>query len=337
VFRCFDANTGQEVWTLVYAAPGKLEYTNAPRATPVIHQGQVYLLGALGHLHCLDLATGRVIWQKHFAADFGGECPNWGWSSPPLVVDDKLIINPGGKEASLAAVDLKTGNTLWKTPGHAAAYSAFLLGTFSGVRQIVGYDVAGLGGWDPVTGKRLWELIPPGSSDFNVGTPVILGNQLLVATENNDTRIYEFDPQGKLKRTPILTNRDLAPDTCSPVVAGGRVFCAAYGELICLDLQQNLATVWGELNDFFYDHVNLIAGNNRLLAWTTSGDLLLISTEGKTYQQLAHIRPFGKREVESMSHPAIMKNRIYLRDSQELKCLTWKSGEQRAKSGEPED
>lgn len=325
IFRGFNAKTGAEVWTLDYPAETKLEYTNAPRATPVISEGLVYLQGALGDLHCVELATGKIVWQKHFGIDFGAERPNWGWSSPPLVVDEKLIINPGGKDVSLAALDRKTGKTLWKTPGHAAAYSAFLLGTFSGVRQIVGYDVAGLGGWDPQTGKRLWEVIPPRRSDFNVGTPLILGNQLLVATENNATRIYEFDKTGKLQPQPIALNDDLAPDTCSPVISGDRIFCSGYGELYCLDRKQNLKTVWAELNDFFYDHTNIIAGKNRILVWTTGGDLLLIAADKDSYTQLAHIRPFGKRKVESTSHPALMKDRIYLRDSQELKCLTWKA------------
>ncbi len=323
VFRCFDAKTGKELWTLEYPAAAKLDYTNAPRATPVIHQDRVYLLGALGDLHCVELASGKIVWKKHYATDFNAARPNWGWSSPPLVVEEKLIINPGGKEASLAALDLKTGNTLWKTPGHAAAYSAFVLATVFGQKQIVGYDVAGLGGWDPQTGKRLWELIPPRRSDFNVGTPVVLENQLLVATENNETRLYQFEKTGKPNPKPVAVNHDLAPDTCSPVVSNGRVFCSAYGELFCLDQKQNLKTVWSELNDFFYEHTNIIAGNNRILVWSTSGDLLLISAEENAYRLLSHIRPFGKREVESMSHPAILKDRIFVRDSQELKCLTW--------------
>ena len=325
IFRCFDATTGKELWTLEYPSEKKLEYTNAPRATPVIHDGHVYLLGALGQLHCVKLATGKVVWRRDFALDFDAELPNWGWSSPPLVVDGKLIINPGSKAASLASLDAKTGKTLWKTPGHASAYSAFVVGTFSGIRQIVGYDVAGLGGWDPATGKRLWEVIPPGRTDFNVGTPVILGNKLLVATENNETRLYEFDDKGQLKPEPIAHNRDLAPDTCSPVVTGGRVFCSAYGELLCLDLASQLKTVWAELDDFYYDHTNIIAGKNRVLIWNTSGDLLLLPVDSNEYKVLAHLRPFGDRDVESMSHPAILKDRIYLRDSQELKCLTWKS------------
>ncbi|MCA9069333.1 MAG: PQQ-binding-like beta-propeller repeat protein, partial [Planctomycetaceae bacterium] len=325
IFRCFNAKTGAELWTLEYPAETKLEYTNAPRANPVIHEGLVYLLGALGDLHCVELATGKVIWRKHFRKDFGAERPHWGWSSPPLVVEEKLIINPGAKDASLVALDRKTGKTLWQTPGHAAAYSALLLGTFSGVRQIVGYDVAELGGWDPKTGKRLWEVIPPRRSDFNVGTPLVLGNTLLVATENNATRVYSFDKTGKLNPQPTVVNEDLAPDTCSPVLSGDRVFCSGYGELFCLDRKQNFKTVWGELNDFFYDHTNIIAGNNRILVWTTGGDLLLIAADKDTYTQLAHIRPFGKRKVESTSHPALMKDRIYLRDSQELKCLSWKA------------
>jgi len=42
-FLCLDANTGRELWKLAYPAPGDLDYNNSPRATPVIHDGLVYL------------------------------------------------------------------------------------------------------------------------------------------------------------------------------------------------------------------------------------------------------------------------------------------------------
>lgn len=299
----------------------RLEYTSAPRATPVIHDGLVYLLGALGDLHCAELTTGKIIWKRQLQTDFDVELPNWGYASPPLIVDDMLIVNPGAAEASIVALDRKSGKVVWKTPGHAAAYAPFLVGTFGGVRQIIGYDVAGLGGWDPKTGKRLWDVIPKGRTDFNVGTPVIIDGKMLVATENNDTRLYEFDEKGHLKPEPILVNHELAPDTCTPVVLGGRVFCTAYGEMYCLDLKNELKTVWKVLDDYFYEHTNLIAGNGRILVWTTSADLLLVDATANEFKPLAKLRPFAGDDVESMSHPALVGDRLYLRDSKTLKCF----------------
>ena len=213
VFRCLDAHTGRQIWSFTYSAPGEMDFTNSPRANPVIRDGLVYVLGAFGHLHCLKLDTGRVVWKKNLIADFGAELPMWGYSSTPLPIGDKLIVNPGAKDASLAALDRKTGDVLWSTPGEPPGYASFILATFGGVRQIVGYDSISLGGWDPNTGRRLWKLVPELDGDFNVPTPIVVDGQLLVSTENNGTRLYEFDESGRIKPEPVALNEDLIPDT----------------------------------------------------------------------------------------------------------------------------
>ncbi len=323
IFRCLEVVTGRELWRLEYAADTDMDYSNAPRATPVVRDGLVYLQGALGDLHCVEIATGKVVWHRNIFTDFGAELLTWGSSCAPLVFDDKIVINPGAHEASLVALDRRTGEVLWETPGHPAAYASFVIGTFGGLRQIIGYDTASLGGWDPESGERLWEFIPPDATDFNVTTPVILGERILLATENNATRVYGFEADGKLNPEPILVNDDLAPDTCTPVWINDRVYASAYGEMFCLDLNNNLETVWSVQDDMFYDHTNVMAGNGRVLVWTMSGDLLLLNAEpgADAYEVISHDRPFGDKTLDSMAHPAIVGNRIYLRSKDALACI----------------
>ena len=52
IFRCLDANNGQQVWAVQYLARGHLDFGNAARATPQIYHDLVFLYGAFGHLHC---------------------------------------------------------------------------------------------------------------------------------------------------------------------------------------------------------------------------------------------------------------------------------------------
>lgn len=323
IFLCLAAKDGRELWRLEYDAAGRVDYTNAPRATPVVHDGLVYLHGALGDLHCCHVDSGRVVWRTNILTEFGADPITWGSSVPPLVVDDLLIVNPGAREASVVALDRRTGKTVWKAPGHAAAYAPFIVGTFGGTRQIIGYDSAGLGGWDPKTGRRLWELVPPGQVDFHVGTPIDLGDgRLLVATENNATRVYAFADDGTIRPEPVLVNEDLAPDSPTPVVLGDRVFSTAFGAMFELDLADDLATVWDELDDLYYDHCNLIAGNGRVLLWTTTGDLLLLRADAGRHEIDSRLRPFDGDRIETMSHPAIVGDRLYLRHQHELVCLS---------------
>jgi outer membrane protein assembly factor BamB len=257
----------------------------------------------------------------NYYREYGGKLLPWGSSSPPLIVDEKLIINPGAPDASLVALDRKNGRLIWKSSGHAAAYSAFVSGEFAGRQQIVGYDSASLGGWDPDTGNRLWQHVPTEGSDFNVTTPLIFDSQLLLATENNGTRLHQFAKNGKPIDKPVMINPALAPDTCSPVIVGDRVFATAYGEMYCLDLKNNLKTVWVKEDDIFYDHSNVIGGNGRVLVWTQSGDLLLLDAAANKFSPLSRMRPFGDSKVDSMSHPAIVGNRIYIRGPNEIACF----------------
>ncbi len=316
IFRCLDADTGRQQWKLSYPAPGEMDFTNSPRANPVISDGHVYLLGAYGHLHCVALATGRVAWRKNLATDFGGEVPNWGFCSTPLVVDDKLIVNPGAPRASLVALDRGTGRVVWKSPGDRPGYAALILATLGGVRQIVGYDAVSLGGWDPASGKRLWRLVPKWDGDFNVPTPLAVDGKLLVSTENNGTRLYGFDARGRILPQPLAENEDLAPDMATPAVAGSRVLGSCYG-LVCLDLDDGLKTVWRVEDDPFADYCALIAGPGRVLAVTQTGTIAVIEAGGAAFRPVATLDLFDdldETDRDVWSHPALVGNRLYVRN-----------------------
>jgi len=319
VFRCLDANTGREIWNLTYSAPGELDYSNSPRANPVIYKDKVYLLGAFGDLHCIKLDSGKIIWKRNIVKDFGAELSMWGICSTPLIVDDKLIVNPGSKDASLVALDYRTGNVVWKCPGEPSAFSSFIVGTFGNLRQIVGYDSISVGGWDINTGKRLWKLIPPLEGDFNVPTPVNTDGKLLLTSENNGTRLYEFNDDGAIIQEPIAVNMDLTPDCHTPVAFNGLVFGCAGGKLFCLDIDNGLKQQWSGQDDGFYDYLTMIAGNNRLLITTIKGQLMLIEAAAEEYTLNQKLTLFEDNEV--WSHPALIGNRIYVRNDKEICCL----------------
>ena len=75
---CFDAETGKELWKHEYDARYTISYPLGPRATPTVDGNRVYTLGAMGHLFCFDVASGKIIWQKNLPTDFGTKIPAWG-------------------------------------------------------------------------------------------------------------------------------------------------------------------------------------------------------------------------------------------------------------------
>jgi outer membrane protein assembly factor BamB len=123
---CFDAATGNEIWTYKY--PEKLDpkmYEGGPNATPTIDGNSVYTLSKTGNLFCLSLADGKPKWHKHYQTDFGGKAPSWGFSSSPVVKGDLLYCLPCGEDGGLYALDKATGATKWSSgdstkPGYAA-------------------------------------------------------------------------------------------------------------------------------------------------------------------------------------------------------------------------
>lgn len=319
VWVAFDAETGDLLWEVAYPAPGRLDYGNSPRSTPLIHDGLAWLLGAFGHLTCLDLETGVQLWQRSLTADFGTPPLDWGLVGSPLLVGERLIVQPGGVRGSLVALDPFTGETLWASgttpPGHAAPIAL----SNNGREQVVAYDRVSLGGWDAATGERLWTMMPRHKGDFNVPTPIAVDDGLLVSTENNGTRQYAFQPDGGLSPGVVAEVEALAPDSHTPVVAAGRVF-GVWNGLYCLDLASELRPLWTADRPDFNEYAALIASDRRLLCLTQKSELLLIDAEADEYSELGRWRLLADRG-ETLSHPALAGRRLYVRLGRELCCL----------------
>lgn len=329
-FRCYDAVTGDLVWIVDYPAPGHLDYDNTPRATPLIYQGRgeleflgtrVFLLGAFGDLSCADLSSGVVFWQKNLRKEYDAKHDLvWGYCSSPFMADDKLIVNPGGPQASLVALDPLTGLTAWQTPGGHAGYGSLVEAKLGGRNQIVGHDRTSLGGWDPASGQRLWTIKPPREGDFNVPTPCVHEGKLLVTTEGNGTRLYTFDGEGKASAEPAAQQMSLQPDMSTPVVVGDRAYCVCQ-KLFCLDLESDLAEVWTREDPALGDYAPILADDEHLLILGHGGELLLVDITGPEPKITSRTFLFDDpetREAELYSHPALVGSTLYVRGETSL-------------------
>ena len=311
VFVCFDPLTGAELWQLSYAAPGELDYGNSPRATPLIYDPYVYLLGAFGDLKCLDIDSGEIKWSKHLIKDLGGQMPGWGYGWSPTLVDSHLIVLPGGKRCSIAALSVTDGSVIWQTPGETAAYATPQLAAWNDRRQIIAYDSKSLGGWDAKTGMRLWSIKPKAPNDFNVPTPIVLTNALVVASENNGTRRYEVDSSGIVDSEPSSQVKSIVPDAHTPVAIGSQLIVAER-ELISLDLEKQLAVRWRVKDRALRAHNSLIIGGDEVLIVTQGGEVLLIKvTENSGEIKARH--KLGGDAGYLLSHAAFSGNTLFVR------------------------
>jgi hypothetical protein len=179
-----------------------------------------------------------------------------------------------------------------------------------------------LGGWDPETGRRLWRLVPPVPNDFNVPTPVKVGDMLLVSTENNGTRLYTFDSDGVIRPEPWAISQRLKPDVSSPVFVDGLVWGADQAGVHVLRVASKLEAVWESPDEAYTRTMSLVASSCGILASALSGTLYEFSRPPEVMVQ--HINAFTPhREFlpEMWSPPARIDHRLYLRSATEAACV----------------
>jgi outer membrane protein assembly factor BamB len=102
-----------------------------------------------GALACLQVADGKIVWQRSLTEDFGGRVPNWSYRESPLVDGDKLICTPGAEDAILVALNKSTGETIWKSqlPREAPAAAGRAGGDRGGFGGGAGGQGRGRGGF----------------------------------------------------------------------------------------------------------------------------------------------------------------------------------------------
>ncbi len=122
VVEAMHPATGKPAWRHAY--PSRYQdpygYNNGPRCTPLLTADRCFTLGVEGKLLCLELATGKLLWQRDTARDFNVPEAFFGVGSTPILEGGRLIVMVGGQpNAGVVALDPATGKTLWQSVGKA--------------------------------------------------------------------------------------------------------------------------------------------------------------------------------------------------------------------------
>jgi outer membrane protein assembly factor BamB len=312
VFICLDPVTGTELWRLQYASELMLDYGNSPRATAQIDDPWVYLLGAGGHLHCVDLDSGEVKWKRHLVDDFQGERPEWGYGASPLLLSSHLIVQPGGRDHALVAIDPKSGELVWHAAAEQTGYASPQAIEIGGKWQVVGLDRKSLRGWDATTGKSLWSITPEGSTEFHVPMPLVSNQGVITVGEVRGTCRYPWNSDGTLSNTKTSEQFELAPDMHSPVATDKYVY-GVHESLMAVDIEHGMEIKWRIEDKAFQDHCSLLVANDRLLVLTERSELLLVDlSEAASGNRILHRESLGDGS-RSLAHPALVGDVLYVR------------------------
>jgi outer membrane protein assembly factor BamB len=333
---CFDAETGNELWKHPYDARYTISYPLGPRATPTIDGNCVYTLGAMGNLFCIDVPTGRIIWQKNLPIDFGTSIPAWGMAGAPLVDGDQLLVLAGGKPgAMVVSLDKQTGDERWRAlEGDEPGYCSPVILEFGGHRQLIVWHPGAVVGLDPATGKQLWQVPFAVQSGLTISTPRKLDNRLFVTSFYNGPLMIDLGDDGTspnvLWRTGASSterkNDSLHAIMCAPIVREDFVYgVGSYGEFRCLDTKTG-KIVWETYDATGHDrwwNAFLVSHNDRVVICNEQGDIIFAKLSGAGYKELSRakmIDPTQKiqRRMTVWSHPAFAMQSVFARNDGEL-------------------
>ncbi len=246
-----DERTGDVLWTHEWRTSYRMmmvSYAIGPRATPTVDGDRVYVVGATGRLFCLDVETGRVVWEKDYVADYDTSVPTWGIASAPLVDGELLLTVVGGEpDALVVAFDKRTGAEVWRAVEVVGemGYGQPVIYEAGGARQLIVWHAAALVSLDPQTGAINWEEVWEAGSGLSVATPVMSDDYLLVTQFYYGSMMMRLS-QDRPSATLLWkgTGRSEMPDQTdglhslitTPIIEDDYVYgVGSYGELRGLD------------------------------------------------------------------------------------------------------
>lgn len=210
IVEALDPQTAVARWRFAYpsAYQDPYGYNNGPRCAPLVTSNRVFTFGAEGKLACLDLASGKPIWQRDTANDWEVPQAFFGVGSTPLLEGGRLIVMVGGQPNSgVVALDPETGKTLWENVGKTnwqgvvtlgwraerpyewtgaeklASYSSPVAATIHGQRHLLCVMRQGLVSLNPTNGAiRFTRWFQSLANDsVNAMNPIVLGDQILLS------------------------------------------------------------------------------------------------------------------------------------------------------------
>jgi outer membrane protein assembly factor BamB len=343
--RAIDAGTGKPLWEMTYPAPryGRLAVGDqnmyaGPSASPEFDEqtGYLYTLGTDGDLNCWDTnANGKKVWGFNLTEKFGvkqrpqatarkGTLRDYGYTSSPLVLGDRVLVEVGAPDGNLMAFSRRTGERAWVSEnrdpaGHSGGPVPI---TVEGVPCVAVLTQRGLvvTRTDPGhEGKTVATYDWTTDFDCNIATPTVAGDSVVLTSAYNKSAICRV--KVGLGGAEKVWEQRVFSKVCSPVVYHDRVYTTMTG-LLCLDWQTG-ETKWdggrfGEASSL------AVTGDGRIIVWANGGDLALVESADRSptaYRELASKHGLG--ETEAWPHAVVASGHLFCKDrAGNLSCFT---------------
>jgi outer membrane protein assembly factor BamB len=343
---CLDAKSGKEVWKHEYDCEYHIQYPCGPRCTPLVHDGKVYTLGAMGDLNCLS-DKGKVLWSKNFPKDFDVKVPVWGFAGHPVIHKNLLICLVGGEAGAVVALEKDTGKTVWRAlPSAEPGYNSPMLIKNGDAIQLVVWTPKHLTALNPETGDKYWQVGLEPQYGMSIMTPRKEGNLIFAAGIGNVGVTLKLDPKDPKsaievwRATGSPNPKDgVFPVNMTPFLDKGIVYGADQpGIFRAVELSTG-ARKWESFEPIFGDKTPADkvpsatafmvknTDNGLFYLFTETGDLTVAKFTDKGYEELGRLHLLeptctalnGRKAV--WSHPAFANKSIYARNDKQLVCV----------------
>jgi len=324
----FDAKTGKPLWSVQYPRVAfKSLYGNGPRATPAVSGKHLYTFGITGVLTCWDTANGGEVWRVDTIDQFKAPKLFFGMSCSPLVEDNRVLVNVGGKGASVVAFDKDKGSVAWQSQDYRASYSSPIALDQGGSRQVIFLTQQGLISLNPSDGTVYWRFPLVDQLLESSTTPIRCGDTLLASSITYGSVGLRLETKNdKPDATKIWKNDELTSYFSTPVPVGDDHIYLVTGTkppsfsnqatLHCVEAKTG-TVLWKRPKVGKYHASLLRTGDHKLLMLEEAGALVLLDPNPKEYRELARSKVCG----ETWAHPALADGKLYVRDDKELLCV----------------
>lgn len=336
--HCFDAKTGERVWSHRYdCVYHDVGYTAGPRASVTIDEGRAYALGTMGDLFCFDAASGEILWQHHLDDEYKIRMPIWGLAASPLVEQGLVIIQVGGEgDACLVAFDKQTGEERWRSMKDDASYSAPIMTEQAGKPVMVCWTGQHVAGLDAATGKVLWtHPFKPSKMVLSIATPVIERDRLFVTGFYDGSLMLKLDPDKMaVEELWRRVGRDenhtdsLQSLISTPYLKGDYVYGVdSNGELRCLEAETG-DRLWEQLpgkKPVRWFTIHMVENDGKVWMFNERGELVITKLSPKGYQEISRAKliaptreQLNERGGVCWAHPAFAYRHVFARNDEEL-------------------
>lgn len=312
-FYCFDADTGEPVWTYAYkVAQYDTMNVGGPSGTPTVDHGKVYHQARDGRLMCFDAAKGELLWEKNLPKVFGVEVPRWGFSGSPIVLGDHIFIDIG----RIVALDKVSGDEVWRTDNYTPSYSTPAPFSANGKDYLAAFPGDGLVVVDRSSGQVVAHH--PWKTQYNIhaATPIVHddGKRIFISSGyNTGGAVLAFDGQGL---SVVWESKDMRNQMPTCVLIDGYLYGFDDTRLKCLNVETG-EEMWNQRG---LGQGTVIAAGETLIVLSAKGELITAPAKPEGFEPISRAQIINEDKV--WVSPTLIDGRIYCRGSRgSLVCI----------------